>query len=541
MQERLNKPEIQKTTQFLNKLKKDLVDVEGKRLQFPINEVRILRDKLLFWFRRTKSEIPSPQAGQLEIENKNKKYSDRVSKNEAQYANLKDALLGLLSRTDNNEDYYPEEREFFLQTVLEKSERGFETNGIGNIIKWHNNKPPSLRPLTKAERWVADSGFVELFTSGSYRLTEVSGDTDSKRLQFRAIENDLPKNCLGNVLNPGDPNNKLKVTLYGETYLIKPDTTFLTLQDKDGKNLVVIELNTKERKTIQIESLKSVNGGEVPINAPYALDLIRLLCDLVKEKRLSGIIGLDHLGNIPALQGKVITRSGEILPIESVSELEILFPTSIFGEIINVEYPRVSMTTPQDFLKPRDPEPAVDEDGNKIPGKYEKAGIFDWTSDWSQEEKEENESRGIKEKSIIDQVDMGYVNKDLPTSITSLELNKSTKDIDICKRLKIQCGENGYMTEEQEKENIRLGKIFTLKEIQTLMEMQMGFDKEGNIKEGYLKNDGNWNIFYVKGSYNKLCSLFCRWDSDSCEWHVGSGGFGLEWGGGKGTRVFSRN
>jgi hypothetical protein len=243
---------------------------------------------------------------------------------------------------------------------------------------------------------------------------------------------------------------------------------------------------------------------------------------MVKEKKLATLNGINHLEDAGILQGKVITRSGEIKLKEEVEESEILFPTPIFGEVTKVEYPVESKLTPQEFLKPRDPKKGrIDKTKllklqNPFESTYSEAGIYQW-SEIFKEVKVETQSAAI--------------------TLKSMELNKVANDTQIVSRLGIQCQPDGSMTPQEEEAN--KGKIFTLKEIQTLMEMQMGFDKEGNIKEGYLKNDGNWNIFYVKGSDNKLRSFYCRWNSDDRKWRVGSPRFGLDWY--VGNRVFSRN
>lgn len=418
----------------------------------------------------------------------------RIPKTEQNLSSLHDSILSL-GLPENTET-----RKKFL---------GEGNNGmsIKHLLDWHHRQ--SITKLGQEAKEKAEEGFETLYRSGDYKLTKVVGTNEQKRLGFQSIGADLPGNCLGRS--------------HTDYYLQKKDTDILVLKDQGNKNIVAIEYNNKTRTFLQIEGNKPKGEGRIPATAPYINAFLTFVTQMVKEKKLATLNGINHLENVGILQGKVITKSGEIRLKEEVEENEILFPTPIFGEIINVEYPPESKTAPQDFLKPRDPKKGR-VDATKLlrlqspyEQKYVEAGIYQWSK-------------------IFEEVKVENGNSPLIT-LKSLELQKSANDTQIASRLGIQCQPDGSMTPQQEEAN--KGKIFTLKEIQTLMEMQMGFDKEGNIKEGYLKNDGNWNIFYVKGSDNKLRSFCCNWRSDDREWDVGSFRFGLEWI--DGNRVFSRN
>jgi hypothetical protein len=366
---------------------------------------------------------------------------------------------------------------------------------VKNLLDWHERQ--SVAKLGQEAKAQAEAGFELVYEQAPYSLKRVTGSPEQRHLAFQSIASDLPGNCLGR-----------SHTYY---YLHKPDTDILVLKDESNKNLVAIEYNRKTRTIHQVEGNKPKGEGRIPEAAPYLAAFLSFICQLVKDGKLAAINGISHLENAGPLSGKVITRRGDILPKQDVPETEIFFPTPIFSEAIKISYPSESNRTPQDFFKPRDPKSS-----GLIRKTYVEAGIYLWSR-------------------IFDEV--GNAEATTPiVSLKAMELNKSATDQQITARLGIQCGLDGSMTPQQERNN--QGKIFTLKEIQTLIETQMSFTGD-EIKEGYLLRDGYANIFYVKGSDGKLRTFYCSWCSDTHGWCVVSARFGGGWY--DGLRVFARN
>ncbi len=370
---------------------------------------------------------------------------------------------------------------------------------VQNLLDWHERE--SKIKLSNEAKEKAEIGFETIEADNNFKLCKVVGDNAQKKLAFQSIGTDLPGNCLGRS--------------HTEYYLQKPDTQILVLKEKGtNKNLVAIEFNTKNKSIQQIEGNKPKGEGRVPANSPYTLSLVTFLINLVRKGELKTINGINHLEDEGVFRGKVITTSGEIKNKGEVPEEDILFPTPIFGKPENLKLPLTKFQekltlTEAKFFTGREPKKK-----GLIQREYTEAGVYIYSNPTEHCKVE-------KPTTTINQV-------------KHMDLNKTAYDNQICARLGIEVGQNGEILPTTDQ-----SKLWTIQEIQTLLEQQM-YIFNNEIKTGDLKTDDYANIFYVKSKDGKqVRSVYLLWDASGRKWGVGADRFGQSWLGGR--RAFSRN
>jgi hypothetical protein len=293
------------------------------------------------------------------------------------------------------------------------------------------------------------------------------------------------------------------------------DNKVYLIRDERDKFMVAIEYNKKTRVVTQIEAnLKVHRTIQVNEKTVNMSKFIECLCELVKAIQPRIIRQIDHLESFGPLSGKVITTDGKLSDKigsdgTEIPQDKILWPTFIFGKVENVELPESEgPLDPLVFMSPRKPK--------LKPGstdKYIEAGINDYLK----------AVENFAVKSI-----------DKPNNLVSIELQKRSSDVSILKMLGIVTGPNGEITNETDQT-----KLWSLEEIQLLLQKQIEINADGKIADGPLLTTSQANIFYVKTHDNTVRSFWFFWDDHNKKWHLNTLPFPNDWS--FGGHIFARN